>query len=476
MQVNHLTSIHPGSTPKDSSTPVTTPNKPTCSSLKNQGAYFTVDVGVGTPSQTFNLVADTGSDALIVPDCRCVEAGYCSTINSCFAPEDSGSFALDEHKDKHNKSQILGAKMDYGSGEIQVLIGSDHVNLAGMKTKLSKGVFLMEDRRELDVHGDFEGILGLGLPHRHPLSKDAVEIPSFMDEATEVTSYSLCFNEWPRPGALRTSSEPLKNPMGNIGQVHWGLALDGMSVGKVTNKVVICDPATKPSSQQSACGAIPDSGTTLLMGPSDQIHSLYAALCDEWPRCAKTLQKGMSEGAKSKAFHDLLAKCESWMTKGDGVSEVPSVYVHLSGKEGNKQSIELSAWSYVVETTEDISDMVSTRLFGQLVKQKTSKDKAEAGKNKKVCTASFGPQDYNTPTNGPVWILGAPTFYASKVGYSVHGMKGGPGISFAEGPCGDCSSTSLLETESETHTTHKRSLRRLNGAIRNPGIDTTKPF
>jgi hypothetical protein len=265
--------------------------------------------------------------------------------------------------------------------------------------------------------------------------------------------------------------------MGNIGHVHWGLGLDGMSVGKVTNKIAICDPANKPSSQKTVCGAIPDSGTTLLMGPSNQIHSLYAALCDEWPRCAKTLEKDASEGAKSRAFHDMLSSCESWMTKKDGVSEVPSVYVHLSGAEGNKQSVELSAWSYVVETTEDIYDMVSMNLFGKQQHRPSPSLSVDANKGKKkVCTASFGPQDYSTPENGPVWILGAPTFYASKVGYSVHGMQGGPELSFAEGPCGSCSGASLLATDSEAHTIHKRSLRHLSGGIRSPGIDTTKPL
>jgi hypothetical protein len=441
----------------------------TCSNLYSQGGYFTVPVGIGSPAQTFNLIVDTGSDALIVPDCRCVEAGYCSPLSRCFAPEDSESFALDQKKDQNNKSHVLGASMDYGGGELQALIGSDHVNLAGMQAKLT--VFLMEDRRSLHSQGDFEGILGLGLSHKHSLTK-AVELPSFMAKASEVKSYTLCFNPGPGKGVLRTSPEPLPNPMGNIGEVHWALGLEGMSVGRRSNPIVLCDPTKKPDGQKTACGAIPDSGTTLMMGPSDHIHALYASLCDEWPRCKKGLSSAAAERTKSKAFYSLLSNCEAWMTEDNGVAEVPSVHIHLSGAQGTKQTVELPAWSYVAQSSQDIHNIVSQNLF----------DRSEVSQNngtdgtKKVCTASFGPQDQISPENGPIWILGAPAFYAARVGFSVHG-KQGPEISFVEGPCGACSESSLLSTDGlEQGASAKRSLRQLHGPIQRLSVDASRPL
>jgi len=59
-------------------------NKATCAPLVSHGTFYTVDVQVGTPGQTFSVVADTGSDALIVPSCVCTEKGACNKKDRCF--------------------------------------------------------------------------------------------------------------------------------------------------------------------------------------------------------------------------------------------------------------------------------------------------------------------------------------------------------------------------------------------------------
>lgn len=450
-----------------------------CSDLSNQGAYFTIPVGVGTPEQTFNLVADTGSDALIIPDCRCVNAGYCERLTNCFSAEKSQTFGLDVQKghSSGNSVAVMGAKMNYGSGQIQVLVASEHVRVAGSHAMMHNGVFLMEDRRSLNVHGDFEGILGLGLPHKHRVSKEGVKIPSFFD-ASETKKYTICFNEYPKPGALRVGLTSLPNAMTNIGTVHWGLDLHGFSVGGATEPTLFCDPNSKAASQATACGAIPDSGTTLMMGPKDHIRKLYGNLCEKWPRCsAYALQ---NKRGKDEAFHDLLADCETWLTDDQGVSEVPSVFVHLAGSEGNSQTVELSAWAYIVETNQEIYKVVTTKLFGTLPIQAA----VDTGKKKKICTASFGPQEYNTAQNGPVWIMGAPIFYASTIGYDIGAQGEKSKMAFLEGPCRLCNETaSLLSSEvtmqkrKEGHTARRgKWIRYLDGPLREPDIDTTQPL
>ena len=46
-------------------------DEPTCAPLSNQELYSSVKVSIGDPAQTFDLVADTGSDSCIVKDCAC---------------------------------------------------------------------------------------------------------------------------------------------------------------------------------------------------------------------------------------------------------------------------------------------------------------------------------------------------------------------------------------------------------------------
>ncbi len=64
----------------------------TCATLRNHETYSSVEVSVGNPPQSFSLIADTGSDAVIVKDCAC---GNCRPEwgRTCFSgPLHSSSF------------------------------------------------------------------------------------------------------------------------------------------------------------------------------------------------------------------------------------------------------------------------------------------------------------------------------------------------------------------------------------------------
>ena len=68
-------------------------NQQTCSILDNHEVYSSLRVAIGNPPQTFDLVADTGSDNCIVYDCSCTECP--KTWGSCFTgPDHSNSFKL----------------------------------------------------------------------------------------------------------------------------------------------------------------------------------------------------------------------------------------------------------------------------------------------------------------------------------------------------------------------------------------------
>lgn len=64
----------------------------TCATLRNHETHSSVEVSVGNPPQSFSLIADTGSDAVIVKDCAC---GNCRPEwgRTCFSgPQHSSSF------------------------------------------------------------------------------------------------------------------------------------------------------------------------------------------------------------------------------------------------------------------------------------------------------------------------------------------------------------------------------------------------
>jgi len=133
--------------------------RPVCTDLVNHGTHFTVEIEVGTPGQKFDVVADTGSDAIIVPSCACVKAGYCNGKSRCFqGTNHSSTFSIDE-----GPQGPPTVRMMFGSGPVQAVLASDTVRVGKLHTKMKDGLLLMTDQM-LNIQGPFEGILGLGLP------------------------------------------------------------------------------------------------------------------------------------------------------------------------------------------------------------------------------------------------------------------------------------------------------------------------
>lgn len=444
-----------------------------CQAMENHGAYFSIQVRVGSPSQPFDVVADTGSSAFVVPDCTCDTVKGCSKEDKCFKKKNSASFFLEtpiHAGDKTSPEMTLG----YGSGKIQCIVGSDHVHIAGSHAFMDKSVYLMVSRSELQVAGPFEGILGMGLPEAPGLNSTG---PAPFLKQAKVDRYSLCFNE-KEAGALRMDIPPLENPMGNIGTVHWGLELQGMSVGDTSTtsgQVLFCDPSTKGAEMDTACGGIPDSGTTLMLGPAEHIIKLYEAICNQWPRCSDVAftsdMIGGDTRRKSMAFHDLLSACHTWVnassTAEDVLAELPPVRIHLAGANSEKRVVEISPLSYVILTEEPQIRNQKKHIFGGAVVENNGSESTTELR----CTAAFAPQDYVTEKNGPVWILGAPLFFDNVVSYDL--SQNPVALAINPGTCHTCG-TSLL-AESQRGRQRQRNLRHVP-KFRYPSIDVTKPL
>jgi len=458
-----------------------------------------VDVNVGTPPQKFELVADTGSDAVIVTSCVCVDQGFCAKDDKCFRGTNrSKTFAMADMPDAGNHtSGPMGVSMTFGSGTVTSIIATDIVEVAGMKAKMDKGLLLMVDRRSLAISGQFEGILGLGPSHKNDTKKGVslhekgmrpvVQAPAahgarqsqlyaprhFSDNA-HVERFSICFNDADKPGALNFNEAPFEKPIPAIGQAHWGLGVYGISVGSSasTEKVVACSNTEMQKGQETPCGGIPDSGTTLLMGPAKQIEALFGSLCESWGRCQEARQSKFKDMSASHAFQHLLYDCASWMTDEKGIDEVPSVFFTM-GSGDHQQKLELTSWAYIVETMQPVFKKVTKYLFGVIpveINKPTSKIR-------KVCTPSFGVQQYQTIQNGPVWILGTPFFYQFKVGYSFDK----PSISFLSQKCSYCNETksSFISSQEVLHRSNlkpPRRMRSVNSEPRVPYFDTSIPL
>jgi len=529
-----------------------------CAALTNHGTHFTIDVDVGTPSQRFSVVADTGSNSLIIPSCQCQSAGKCDKTDRCFIGSNkSSSFHLEVGDDQEPVSMVLS----FGSGQIQAVVAQEQVRVGQVNASLKDGLLLMTDRA-LNINGPFEGILGLGLPqpptnwtavqeqeskqesavaggqsmediikqivsqmgasgpeggqaappeqNMRKALKAALEKPKrqhrdsptgFLEQAG-IGRFSMCFNDG-ADGVLRIGGAPLGNGShGGMGTAHWGVDFRGISVGDATaTPVDFCRDSDMAEGQKSPCGAIPDSGTTLMMGPAPQIEKLLDSICEQWPRCKSNYTKLLeAEDAATKIFdttygvnpfsmHGILNKsdilqlllqdCDRWMTNETGTDGMPDLHFHVRGTHGTKQAIKIPAHAYIMAYAGDNVTTAYSLLAG--VGNIPADPDATRGA-KKVCAPAFGAMDYNTKANGPVWIMGTPLFYEYVVAYDMDASP--PAIAFHSQqnvPCGSCQQSRAevnlaLKDPRHNQESSLRMPRRVEGAPRQPNVDYSQPL
>jgi len=489
----------------------------TCTSLKNHQTHFTVEIGVGTPPQKFDVVADTGSDSVIVNSCICNELGHCSAKDSCFkGANHSETFSLAGFDPKAEHPKVEEVVLTFGSGQIEAIIASDVVSVGKASAHMDNGVLLMVNKA-LSFNGPFEGILGLGLP-REMVQKEGASAAAgakvyqsrgFL-QAAGVPRFSMCFN-YEGNGVLRLGGPEEKLELGSVGKVHWGLDFRGITVlpaaaaapssstpsllaasrlaegapvvAETGVRTSFCDASKMAPGQETPCGAIPDSGTTLFMGPKDHIAELFDTICDQWPKCAaKAAEEEAADVPKHKVFQSLLLHCEAWLESDGFLEAMPILSFHLVGAQGKTTEVKIPPAAYITELVVEEVKYVKKYLGGIFPVEVA----VPTGKNRKVCTPSFGATKYNTKMNGPVWILGTPLFYEYQVGYDLSADP--PSISFSTEPCGACRDGAEVEAAADSKTallTRSRSRlarstpirpRPMTGEPLVPDLDTNLPL
>lgn len=431
-----------------------------CAPLKNRVTHATVEVQVGTPGQKFDIVADTGSNYVIIASCLCVQSGSCQGDTDCF----QGTNRSRTFKLKQKGHKVPMAYVKFGSGDMIATVATDEVQASSERALLEDSLLLMVSEN-FTVPG-INGILGLGPPSRstasklhgreaHDVEESARNLPQGFLGAAGIKRFSLCFNQ-AADGVLRFREPPAPKELSSIGTAHWGLELGGVSIGsgESSTRIGICGPSTMSEGQKSACGAIPDSGTTMIMAPQEHLMELFGGLCDRWERCASSVHSAggahaarAGQGkAKHEAFLELLHDCSNWRKADEGLESLPDIHLHLrGGKESDQQTLALTGNDYVLETREDEMQLVTRNLMGVIPVDFA----VPTGRERSVCVPAFGALEFLTKDNGPVWILGTPIFYAFRVGYNQ--ARSPPAISFTEGACGKCHAGSMLETESSYH-------------------------
>jgi hypothetical protein len=288
----------------------------TCVKMDNHwNAQYTLPVMLGTPSQKLEVVPDTGSFSLVLVSTLCTDS------------------ACQEHArfDVNSSSTYLDGTdseftIEYGQGSVLVHHGKDVVRFGS--TKRDNISLLLMRRETLEYFGEaaYDGVLGLG--HRATAESGA----SALLTEYGVSSFGICLGQADgAPGRLDLSQDidALKSKYTTqlhvVGQIHWGVSLQGISVGGVplyapkdftaasepfkSDKNKTMDEEHDGDLRERAraaqdkdglacgkwedwnehgeeisgkgCGAIVDSGTSLLTVPSATFDALYEAIGED---------------------------------------------------------------------------------------------------------------------------------------------------------------------------------------------------
>lgn len=234
--------------------------------LKNYlDAQYYGEIGIGTPSQTFTVIFDTGSSNLWVPSSKCYFSLACY-FHSKYKSSESRTY------EKNGTS----AAIQYGTGSIAGFFSQDNVKVGDIVVRNQDFIEATKEPGVTFLAAKFDGILGLGL-QEISVGKAVPVWYNMVNEGLvteQVFSFWLNRNVKGEEGgeivfggvdANHYKGEHTYVPVTQKG--YWQFEMGDILVGNDTTG--LCG---------TGCNAIADSGTSLLAGPTTVITQINHAI------------------------------------------------------------------------------------------------------------------------------------------------------------------------------------------------------
>lgn len=261
--------------------------------------YFGV-VDIGTPPQSFQVIYDTGSSNLWVPEVGCTHCGL------PFGPTKS---KYDDTQSSSYEEDGEDFEIRYGSGTVSGFFSKDAVKLADDIIVESQEFAQVFDAGGLGMAyslGKFDGILGLAFSSLSVGFKTTVFENAIQQNKVDQPIFAFYLGqENGQPGELTFGGYDSSKFEGELKYVkldsamYWQITMDSVKAGDYEKVAASGDEIT----------AIVDSGTTFITGPRAEVEKLAKAA-----------------GAKANIMGEYTIDC-------DKVDDIPDIVFAIGGTD-----------------------------------------------------------------------------------------------------------------------------------------------
>lgn len=223
-----------------------------------QNAEYYGEISLGTPSQTFEVIFDTGSSNLWIPSKQC--SSWACKLHTKYDSSKSSSY----------QSNGTEFKIQYGSGSVSGFLSQDILSWGSNSIPITFAEVTKESGVSF-IMGKFDGIFGLGWPS---ISVDGVKPP---------------FQQLWESGKL--NKNVFSFALGDLSGQDGELMLGDWNTNKFSGSITWLPLNAETYWQVSFGGlhyngelitttkrAILDTGTSLLAGPSNEVQPLLQAM------------------------------------------------------------------------------------------------------------------------------------------------------------------------------------------------------
>ncbi|CAG5897530.1 unnamed protein product, partial [Menidia menidia] len=297
--------------------------------------YYGV-ISIGTPAQDFSVLFDTGSSNLWVPSIHCSFYDLACWVHHRYNSKKSSTYVK-------NGTEF---SIQYGRGSLSGFISQDTVTVAGLAVPGQQFGEAVKQPGITFAVARFDGVLGMAYPSISVAKVTPVFDTAMAAQLLPQNIFSVYISRDPTAavgGELMLGGTDPQYYTGDLHYVnvtrkaYWQIDMNSIDVG---NQLTVC---------KTGCQAIVDTGTSLIVGPVEEVRALQKAI-----------------GALPLLMGEYLIDCKK-------IPSLPVVSFNIGGKLFN-----LTGEDYVMK---------------------------ESQLGVSICLSGFMAMDIPPPA-GPLWILG----------------------------------------------------------------------